>query len=82
MSWNIFPEEGRSPWMICLILAGSAGARSKVIGSGVPSAPIITINADGQATIIIGTTENQIYSQEGFSPDTNKQILYWREVFD
>jgi type IV pilus assembly protein PilY1 len=63
-------------------LAGSAGSRSKVIGSGVPSTPIITIDDAGQATIVIGTTEGQVYSQEAFSPDTNRQILYWREFFD
>jgi type IV pilus assembly protein PilY1 len=59
---------------------GSAGTRSKIIGSGLPSAPAITINAQGQATIIVGTTESQIYSQGAFSPLTNKQMLYWREV--
>jgi type IV pilus assembly protein PilY1 len=61
-------------------LAGNTTARSKVIGSGVPSAPIITIDAHGQASIIIGTTENQVYSQKGFSPDSVKNMLYWREI--
>jgi len=61
-------------------LAGSAGTRSKIIGSGLPSAPAITINSDGKATIIIGTTESQIISQQAFSPITNKEVLYWREV--
>jgi hypothetical protein len=61
---------------------GLAGARSKVIGSGVPSSPIITIDSQGQASLIIGTTESQVYSQEVFSPDTNRYILFWREFFD
>jgi Tfp pilus tip-associated adhesin PilY1 len=61
-------------------LSGAAGARSKVIGSGMPSAPIVTIDAQGQATVVIGTTEGQAYSQEVFSPDTNRNILYWRDI--
>jgi type IV pilus assembly protein PilY1 len=61
-------------------LSGSAGDRSKVIGSGMPSAPVVTIDTQGHATIIIGTTEGQVYSQGAFSPLTNKQMLYWREV--
>jgi hypothetical protein len=59
---------------------GSAGTRSKIIGSGLPSAPSITINSQGQATIIVGTTESQVYSQQAFSPPTNKLMLYWRDV--
>jgi Tfp pilus tip-associated adhesin PilY1 len=62
--------------------SGAAGARSKVIGSGMPSAPIVTIDTQGQATVVIGTTEGQVYSQEVFSPDTNRQILYWRDILD
>jgi hypothetical protein len=62
-------------------LSGTPGERSKVIGSGVPSSPVVSINSQGQATIIIGTTEGQVYSQPGFSPDTNKQVIYWREIF-
>jgi Tfp pilus tip-associated adhesin PilY1 len=63
-------------------LAGSTTDRSKQIGSGVPSSPIITMNASGQATIIVGTTESQVYSQKILSPEKNKHILYWREMFD
>jgi len=62
-------------------LSGSTTERSKVIGSGVPSTPIITMNSSGQISIVIGTTENQIYSQEGFSPSTMKRVLYWREAY-
>jgi hypothetical protein len=63
-------------------LAGSTTGftRSKVIGSGDPSAPVISLDEHGQATIIIGTTETQIHSFLGFSPVTNKEVLYWREV--
>jgi type IV pilus assembly protein PilY1 len=61
-------------------LEGSAGTRWKIVGSGLPSAPAITINSKGQAAIIAGTTENQVYSQLGFSPGSNKRVLYWRQV--
>jgi type IV pilus assembly protein PilY1 len=63
-------------------LAGSTTGftRSKVIGSGDPSAPVISLDEHGQATITIGTTETQIISFRAFSPVTNKEVLYWREV--
>ncbi len=54
--------------------------RSKMIGDGIPSAPVISINLKGKASIIIGTTSGQISSQKGFSSTTNKGLLYWREV--
>jgi type IV pilus assembly protein PilY1 len=60
--------------------AGGAGTRSKIIGSGLPSAPSVTINSQGQATIIVGTTESQVFSQQAFSPPSNKAMLYWRDV--
>ena len=39
--------------------------RSQEIGSGAPSAPVITINMKGKASVIIGTTSGQIFSQGG-----------------
>jgi type IV pilus assembly protein PilY1 len=61
-------------------LSGSPSARSKVIGEGIPSAPVISVNTQGKASVIIGTTSGQVSSQEGFSPGSNKGLLYWREV--
>jgi type IV pilus assembly protein PilY1 len=54
--------------------------RSKVIGSGVASSPVITVNMKGQDTVIVGTTSGQIYSAKAHSPATIKETLYWREV--
>lgn len=54
--------------------------RYKTIGSGVPSNPIISVNTKGVASIVIGTTNNQVFSQQVFSPGAGKSILYWREV--
>jgi type IV pilus assembly protein PilY1 len=54
--------------------------RSRVIGEGIPSAPVISVNSKGKASIIIGATSGQIFSRKAFSPSTNKDLLYWREV--
>jgi hypothetical protein len=50
------------------------------IGAGVPSAPVITVDPTGEASIIVGTTGSQIHSRRTFSPTTVRKILYWREV--
>jgi len=54
--------------------------RYKNIGQGVPSNPVISVNNKGKASIIIGTTNNQIFSQQAFSSSKGKSLLYWREV--
>jgi len=61
-------------------LKGVPSDRSKVIGSGVPSAPVISVNLKGKASVVIGTTSGQVFSQQAFSPQSNKELLYWREV--
>lgn len=50
------------------------------IGQGVPSNPVISVNNKGVASIVIGTTNNQVFSQQAFSSGTGKSLLYWREV--
>ena len=61
-------------------LLGPAGDRSKEIGIGAPSTPVISVNVNAQGSIIIGTTSGQIFSQHAFSPTSAKILLYWREV--
>lgn len=61
-------------------LFGPAGGRSKDIGTGAPSAPVISVNMKGKASLIILTTSGQVSSQAAFSPTTNRELLYWREV--
>ena len=61
-------------------LSGPAGARSKEVGIGAPSTPVISVSTKAQGSVIIGTTSGQIFSQEAFSPGSMKQLLYWREV--
>jgi type IV pilus assembly protein PilY1 len=61
-------------------LSGPAGTRSKEVGIGAPSTPVISVSTRAQGSIIIGTTSGQIYSQQAFSPSSGKVLLYWREV--
>jgi len=61
-------------------LSGNPLDRSVEIGNGAPSAPVISINTKGNATLIIGTTLSQLFSKVALSPTTNKSLLYWREV--
>jgi len=61
-------------------LSGPGGDRSKEIGIGAPSTPVITVSVKAQGSVIIGTTSGQIYSQHAFSPTSGKVLLYWREV--
>jgi type IV pilus assembly protein PilY1 len=54
--------------------------RSGVIGSGVASSPVITVNMKGKDTVVVGTTSGQVFSTKAHSPSTIKETLYWREV--
>ena len=61
-------------------LAGIPSSGSTQIGAGIPSPPTISVNLKGKASVNVGTTSNQILSEEIFSPATSKEIIYWREV--
>jgi len=61
-------------------LAGPPSSGSTPIGFGIPSPPTISVNLKGKASVNVGTTSNQILSEEIFSPATSKEIIYWREV--
>jgi Tfp pilus tip-associated adhesin PilY1 len=61
-------------------LSGAAGERSREVGIGAPSTPVISVSTRAQGSVIIGTTSGQIYSQQAFSPSSGKVLLYWREV--
>jgi len=54
--------------------------RSKTIGAGAPSQPVITVGMNGRASVTIVTTSGQIFSAPIFAPSKSKQILYWREI--
>jgi Tfp pilus tip-associated adhesin PilY1 len=59
---------------------GKTSGRSTIVGSGVPSAPVITVSTKGETSVIIATTLGEVYSEEVFSLPANNEILYWREV--
>jgi type IV pilus assembly protein PilY1 len=61
-------------------LQGNPSQRSKKIGEGVPSSPVIKANLKGRASMTIGTTKDPIFSSQIFSPSKPKEIIYWREV--
>jgi type IV pilus assembly protein PilY1 len=61
-------------------LSGTPSDRSKRIGGGVPSPPVITVDMRGKGTVIIETSSGKISSKEIFSRQRNKELLYWREV--
>ena len=61
-------------------LQGNPSQRSKKIGEGVPSSPVITANLKGRASVTIGTAKDPIFSSPIFSPPKPKEMIYWREV--
>jgi type IV pilus assembly protein PilY1 len=62
------------------LLPPTPSAPSTVISSGVPSAPVISIDLKAKATVSVMSTSGQALSQKAHSPTVNKSILYWREV--
>jgi type IV pilus assembly protein PilY1 len=63
-----------------LYAEGRTSEKSKEIGTGIPSMPVISINVKGKATLSIRTTSGQVVSRGVHSPSSTKGILYWREV--
>ncbi len=61
-------------------LSGPTSERWRVIGTGAPSAPVISVSIKGGGSVIIGATSGQVYSSEAFSSGSFKQLLYWRDV--
>ncbi len=53
--------------------------RSELIGSGAPSTPQISVDLKGNASIMIRTTSDQIFSKK-VTFSKNRDLLYWREV--
>ncbi|MGE5848619.1 MAG: pilus assembly protein, partial [Candidatus Methylomirabilota bacterium] len=58
--------------------------RSKDIGTGIPSRPIIVISESGASistSVIAATTSQQLPSNPVPPPSAMRRVLYWREVF-
>jgi type IV pilus assembly protein PilY1 len=63
-----------------LYAEGRTSERSREIGAGIPSVPVISVGRTGKATLTIGTTSGQVVSETIHSPSSAKTLLYWREV--
>jgi Tfp pilus tip-associated adhesin PilY1 len=67
-----------------LTSTSSAQARSIIIGTGIPSSPIMVMTDTG-TTVTLNitdlTTSEQFPANPGPAPSGLKRILYWREVF-
>jgi type IV pilus assembly protein PilY1 len=71
---------GGGAFVLVDYLQGRPSTRWEVIGEGVPSTPVISLSLQGKAMITIVTTSGEMLSRKAFSADTNKELLYWREV--
>jgi hypothetical protein len=61
----------------------SAATFAKVVGTGIPSRPFVTIRQSGVTgipSVITGTTNQQLTSNP-FPPVTLRRLARWREVF-
>jgi len=61
-------------------LTNETSSRYVEIGSGMASAPVISVNSKGKAAVLVGTTDGGVYSRPAYFQGGNKKILYWREV--
>jgi len=67
-----------------LASSDSKKVRSKAIGSGIASKPIVVINYTGSkvtASVVTATTNEQLPSNPAPAPTSLKRLIYWREVF-
>ncbi|MFI5341460.1 MAG: hypothetical protein ACHQ7N_16685, partial [Candidatus Methylomirabilales bacterium] len=58
--------------------------RSKNIGTGIPSKPVIVITTSGTSistSVVTATTSQQLPSNPAPPPSAMRRVLYWREIF-
>jgi type IV pilus assembly protein PilY1 len=69
---------------VALTSTDSSATRSKTIGTGIPSRPIIVITESGatiSTSVIAATTSQQLPSNPAPPPSAMRKVLYWREMF-
>ena len=71
---------GATTFSSAAYLSNTTSARYKEIGDGLASAPVISVDSKGKATVMVGTTGSQVFSQQIYSKSGGKQLLYWREL--
>jgi type IV pilus assembly protein PilY1 len=71
------------PSLPLLETSNSTLARSKAVGTGIPSRPIIVMTESGATlttSVISATTSQQLPSNPAPPPETVRRILYWKEL--
>jgi len=66
-----------------LATSNSTLPRSKIVGTGIPSRPIIVMTESGATlttSVVSATTSQQLPSNPAPPPETVRRILYWKEL--
>jgi type IV pilus assembly protein PilY1 len=69
---------------VALASTDASKTRSKTIGSGIPSKPVIVLTESGatiSTSVIAATTSQQLPSNPAPPPSAMRKVLYWRDVF-
>jgi len=69
---------------VALASTDASTTRSKTIGTGIPSKPVIVLTEAGttiSTSVIAATTSQQLPSNPAPPPSAMRKVLYWRESF-
>jgi type IV pilus assembly protein PilY1 len=69
---------------VALASTDASTTRSKTIGTGIPSKPVIVLTESGttiSTSVIAATTSQQLPSNPVPPPSAMRKVLYWRESF-
>jgi type IV pilus assembly protein PilY1 len=69
---------------VALASTDASTTRSKTIGTGIPSKPVIVLTESGttiSTSVIAATTSQQLPSNPAPPPSAMRKVLYWRESF-
>jgi len=69
---------------VALATTNAQATRSKTIGAGIPSKPVIVLTESGatiSTSVIAATTNQQLPSNPAPPPSAMRRVLYWRDMF-
>jgi type IV pilus assembly protein PilY1 len=69
---------------VALVTTDASKTRSKSIGAGIPSKPVIVLTESGatiSTSVIAATTNQQLPSNPAPPPSSMRHVLYWRDMF-
>jgi|GEM_PF-647954 len=69
---------------VALATTDASKTRSKSIGAGIPSKPVIVLTESGatiSTSVIAATTSQQLPSNPAPPPSAMRSVLYWRDMF-